>query len=494
MKLGLQLKLKQTLAPQLIQSLKMLQVPLLRLEQMLRQELSLNPLLEEIDTIEETKEDLEDYPEVKPEPDEPQVVDPQLEKIDWENYLGEDNEFQFKFPQEKQDEERYERNPVLEKSLYEHLSEQLNFSKITDKEHLIGEYILGNIDESGYLTSSEEDIVQALNSESFPVQLEEVKKVLKLIQTFDPVGVGARDLKESLLIQLREKKLENSLAYAIVEKFLSELDKKSHSQIAKSLGITFEEAQNALEVIKGLNPKPAFGRFSTSAMPIVPDLIVDKIGDEFVVMHNDKNIPHLRVNPYYRAMVKKESTASSETKIYIKQKLEQARWFLNAINQRRSTMINVMEAILEEQRDFFENGEEHLKPLTMEEIANKVGINVATVSRVANDKYVQTPQGVFELKYFFNTGVQKEDGGELSKRNVKTKIEEIIKKENPALPLSDQEIFALLKKEGISLARRTVTKYREELRILPARFRKRAKTEKEEKPLEENSFLPGEAS
>jgi RNA polymerase sigma-54 factor len=459
----------------------MLQVPLLRLEQMLRQELSLNPLLEEVDTIEDAAEDL-DYPETPQELEEPKLADPQLDKIDWENYLGEDNEFQYKFPREKPDEDRFEKASVLEKSLYEHLVEQLNFTKLSDKEQLIGEYIIGNIDENGYFTCSTDDIVQVLKNENFEVKPEEVEKVLKLIQTFDPLGVGARDLRESLLIQLQEKKLEKSLAYEIVDKHLSELDKKSFSQIAKALGVGFEEAQKGMEVIKGLNPRPAFGRFSTSAIPIVPDLIVDKIGEEFVVMHNDKNSPRLRINPYYREMVKKEKKVNPEAKNYIKQKLEQARWFLNALNQRRSTMINVMAAIVEEQKDFFENGIEYLKPLTMEEIANKVGINVATVSRVANDKYVQTPQGVFELKYFFNTGVQKEDGQELCKRNVKTKIEELIKNEDLGSPLSDQEIFNFLKKEGINLARRTVTKYREELKILPARFRKRVKLENQEKP------------
>jgi RNA polymerase sigma-54 factor len=200
---------------------------------------------------------------------------------------------------------------------------------------------------------------------------------------------------------------------------------------------------------------------------------VEKIGDEFVVYHNDKNIPRLRINPAYKKLLKRDKGNSQKTKNYIKGKLEQAKWLLNSINQRRSTMIRVMEKIVEEQKDFLERGPSFLKPLTMEAIAEKVGMHVATISRVSNSKYVQTPQGVFEIRYFFNTGVSKENGEELSKRNVKRIIEEIIKKENPAKPLSDQELFNLLKKEGINIARRTVSKYREELKILPARFRKR---------------------
>lgn len=228
-----------------------------------------------------------------------------------------------------------------------------------------------------------------------------------------------------------------------------------------------------MDFIKTLNPMPAMGKFTRPATPVVPDLIVEKIGDEFVVYHNDKNIPRLRINPAYKNLLKEDKSNSADTKNYIKGKLDQAKWLLNSINQRRSTMIKVMEKIVDEQKDFFERGPSFLKPLTMETIAEKVGMNVATISRVSDSKYVQTPQGVFEIRYFFNTGVSKKNGEELSKRNVKRMIEELIKKENPARPLSDQELFNLLKKEGINIARRTVSKYREELKILPARFRKR---------------------
>jgi RNA polymerase sigma-54 factor len=294
-----------------------------------------------------------------------------------------------------------------------------------------------------------------------------------MIKKFDPTGVGARDTRESLLIQLRERNLENSLAYRIVDEHLYDLEKKSILQISKLMGVPFEKSQAALDLIKSLNPTPAHGRFESAASAIIPDLIVERVGNEFVVLHNDRNVPQLRINPSYRSLLKRGSTSSDDTKQYIRQKYEQARWLMNAIDQRRNTMIRVMNAIVDEQREFFEKGVEFLKPLIMEDIARRVDMNVATISRVSNGKYVQTPLGVFEIKYFFNTGISKSDGGELSKRHVKTRIEEIIKGENPEKPFSDQEIYRQLQEEGIKLARRTVTKYREELKILPARFRRR---------------------
>lgn len=468
MRLGLEVKLRQVLAPQLIQSLRMLQMPILKLEQTLRQELSANPLLEEVDSLQETEES---EPEQEKEETE---EDPELSKIDWEDYLGDDIDYKVK-PQKDKGEEHFEPVPVVEKSLYDHLLEQLNFNKLTQEEIEIGEYIIGNIDENGYLSCSIEEIISALKSDP-----EKIKKMLKLIQSFDPPGVGAKDLKESLLTQLKEKNLEDSLACQIVSQHLSELDKKSPSQLSKLLKVGFEEVQKAMEIIRGLSPRPATGRFAKGASPIFPDLIVEKIGAEYVVFHNDKNVPRLRINPTYRKMIKKSSGSSHETKKYVRQKLEQARWFLNALNQRRSTMIKVMEAILKEQKEFFEDGIEYLKPLIMETIAEKVGMNVATISRVANDKYVQTPQGMFAIRFFFTSGLRKEDGEELSKRNVKRMIEEILRKEDPSGPLSDQEIYLKLKKEGINIARRTVTKYREELKILPARFRKKVVSNKDE--------------
>jgi RNA polymerase sigma-54 factor len=432
------------------------------LEQLVRHELSTNPLLEEAETAEEADETTNTSAE-----GEENQADPQLDKINWEDYLRDDGEFRPRREREPQ-EERLERTPVREKTLYEHLMEQLHLSRLGKEEVGIGEYIIGNIDENGYLACSAEEMASAMDASP-----EQVSKVLSYIQTFDPTGVGARDLRESLLIQLKEKEFEDSLAYRIVRDHLNNLEKKSFTQLSRTMGVSFEEVQSAMDFIKTLSPRPAMGRFSRAATPVMPDLVVEKIGDEFVVFHNDKNVPRLRISGAYRALLKKGSLRSGETKTYLEGKLEKARWLLNAINQRRSTMIKVMEKIVEEQKEFFEHGPSHLKPLIMEAIAERVEMDVSTISRVSNGKYVQTPQGIFEIKYFFNTGVPRENGDDLSKRNVKQFISDFIRKENPSAPLSDQQIYELLKKQGINIARRTVSKYREELKVLPARFRKR---------------------
>jgi RNA polymerase sigma-54 factor len=465
MKLGLQLKLKQTLAPQLIQSLKMLQMPILKLEQTIRHEISINPMLEEVD-VAEGSEQGEQSDEIQLQ-ETKEELDPRLDKVDWESYLGDDQEYKIKQTYESED-ESFERVQVLEKTLNDHLLEQLSYLKLSEEEHLIGEYIIGNISPSGYLVCSPKEMAEELK-----IGEEQVQRIVKIIQGFDPPGVGARDLRESLLIQLEEKGYKDSVAYRIVDQFINVLDKKSILQISRSLGVTVEKAQQAMDLIKTLSPTPAHGRFESSAAPIIPDLIVDRIGDDYVVYHNDKNFPTLRINPSYKQLLKAGSKISGDTRKYVREKLEQARWLLNSINQRRTTMIRVMEAIVEEQKEFFEKGSAFLRPLIMDDIARKVNMNVATISRVANDKYVQTPQGVYEIKYFFNSGIASEEGEELSKRHVKQRIEEIIRAEDPGRPLSDQEIFHKLQEEKIMLARRTVTKYREELRIPPARFRKR---------------------
>ena len=466
MKLGLQLRLKQTLAPQLIQSLKMLQMPILKLEQTLRHELSVNPMLEEVEPL-EVSEQQEPGEEISTH-EEADKIDPKLDKIDWENYLGDDQEYHFKSTYDREDEDTYERVPVMEKTLYEHLQEQLSYLKLTKEEQLIGEYVIGNISPKGYLVCSPQEMAEELN-----IPVEHIEKVVKMIQSFDPSGVGARDLRESLMIQLEQKGYKDSIAYRLVDQYINVLDRKSILQISRSMGVPFEKAQQAMDLIKTFSPTPAHGRFESSAMPIVPDLIVDRTGDEYAVYHNDKNSPSLRVNHGYRQLLRPGSKISKDTRKYVREKLEQARWLLNSINQRRSTMIRVMEAIVDEQREFFEKGSAFLKPLIMEDIARRVNMNVATISRVSNSKYVQTPQGVYEIKYFFNSGIANEDGGEFSKRHVKQRIEEIIHGEDPEKPLSDQEIYQKLHEEKIMLARRTVTKYREELKILPARFRKR---------------------
>ncbi|MDF1545180.1 MAG: RNA polymerase factor sigma-54 [bacterium] len=460
MKLGLNLNvsLRQTLAPQLIQSLKMLQMPVLKLEQTVRMELATNPLLEE---IEEVDVDTDQSDEAKDEENE-------TETVDWDEYLFDDEEGYKVKEFRETPEERFEGAASQSINLYQHLTDQLALLKLSEQEHLVGEYVIGNISPDGYLTISIPEMAKELEMETSIIE-----GVVEKVQRFDPVGVGSQDLRESLMIQLKEKGMQDSLPYRIVDEHIHQLDRKSILQIAKLMSVPVEKAQNAMGVIKSLNPTPVHGRFESAAMPVVPDLVVEHFGDEFVVLHNDAYVPRLRINANYKNLVRRGSDSSKDTKDYIRQKLEQARWLLNSINQRRSTMIRVMEAIIEKQRDFFEQGPTFLKPLIMEDIAREVSMNVATISRVSNSKYVQTPFGVYEIKYFFNSGIAKEDGSDMAKRSVKQRIAEIIKEEPLDKPHSDQEIYRLLNAEGIKLARRTVTKYREEMKVQPARLRKR---------------------
>jgi len=458
-KLGLQLRLQQKLAPQLIQSLKMLQMPALKLEQTIRHELATNPLLEEVEELAPEEENPED--ELQREVDD-------KESIDWDEYLF-DNDDGYKVrEQREQREDRFEGTAASTTTLYDHLLEQLSFLKLEEEERLIGEYILGNIAPSGYLTISVDEMAHELE-----IEADKIAAMLEKIQQFDPVGVGARDLRESLMIQMREKSLEGTLAYRIVDEHLNELDRKSILQVSRMMSVPAEKAQQALEVIKSLAPTPVHGRFDSGAIPVIPDLAVERFGDEYQVVHNDTYIPQMRINSGYRQLMKRGSDSSKETKEYVKRKLEQARWMINSINQRRTTMVRVMQAIIERQKDFFDKGPAFLKPLIMEEIAQAVDMNVATISRVSAGKYVQTPFGVLEIKYFFNSGIAKSDGTDVAKQSVKQRIEEIIKSEPLDKPFSDQEIYRRLNDEGIKLARRTVTKYREELRIPAARLRKR---------------------
>lgn len=324
MRLELQLRLKQTLAPQLIQSLKMLQMPVLRLEQKLRQELSTNPLLEEIETLENLQD--EDDVESPTVSTEDPKLDPKMDKIDWDYYLGDDaDDYTFRRMRENV-EDRWRETPATGKTLYQHLLEQLGFLKLSDEEVSLGEFIIGNIDESGYLTCSVEEIAEMLK-----VECENVENMLRQIKKFDPIGVGTRNLQESLLIQLSEKGLEDSLAYRIINECFESLDRKSHLQLSKATGSTLERVEEAMEAIKTLSPKPTVGRFDAAAIPIVPDLIVEKVGEEYLVFHNDKNTPRLRINSSYRSLLKRGNATPSETKTYIREKLEQARWLLNSV-------------------------------------------------------------------------------------------------------------------------------------------------------------------
>jgi RNA polymerase sigma-54 factor len=473
MKLTLQTKLQQILAPQLIQSLQLLQVPVLELEQILKHELQVNPLLEELEELEEEeeKEEEEEEEEKEEEEEEEETMEDSEsieDKIDWDDYLQDGYEGGYNVKAEPENEDLPERVPVSRMTFAEHLLSQLRLNNLTDEEYHIGEFIIGNINDRGYLTLPLEEIARILDQ-----PIEKCQAVLDIIQTFEPVGVGARDLRESLLIQLREWNIDDPVAKAIIENHLDEVDKKSIAQLAKALKVIPAQVQEALERISSLSPNPGFGYVTSDPEVVVPDLLVEKVDDRYVAVLNDRNIPRLRVSPLYRSLLTRSDHTNDETKNYIKEKLNAARWLIKSIDQRRSTMLKVMNYLIYAQRQFFDKGISEMKPMTLQEVAEATELHISTISRVVNNKYVQTPRGIFELKYFFGSKVESDNGEEVSSKSVKDKISNLIAKEDPRKPLSDQKITNLLKAQGLQVARRTVAKYREQLKIMPARFRKR---------------------
>ena len=467
MKLGMRLGLHQRLVmtPRLQQALKLLQMPTQELQQVLRQEILQNPLLEEVDEIEENLEDEAPVEEeAAGEKDEQAAKDDQQE---WDDYF--ETAFGMGGTQSEIEEREdfLERVPVAKPSFSEILMSQLRLATEDEKVLEVGEYIIGNLDDSGYLVCPLEDI-----SRTCSVSIEKVESVLKIIQPFDPSGIGARDLREGLLSQLEAKGLSDSMAAKIVAEHFEEFKQKKYLDISKKLKISIKEVQAQAGVIGTLNPKPGLDIISEGPKYVIPDLIVERVGDKFVVFLNDRNVPRLRISQSYKSELQSNHEISDETRNFIQGRLKNAKWLIQTIEQRRRTMIKVMESIVEAQMDFFEKGAAHLKPLTLQQVAVKIGMHESTVSRVTTNKYVQTPRGVFELKYFFSSALRTESGGEVSAKSAKLKIKEIISKEDTKKPMSDQKIADLLRKDGLIIARRTVAKYREQLGILPARHRK----------------------
>jgi RNA polymerase sigma-54 factor len=472
MKHGLSMVQKPTLimTQRLQHALKLLQMPTLELQQALKAELERNPLLEEVDEVEEVQEMEEIKEEVgQTEAEAPEPPEEQKEKeIDW-GELWPDQFESISAPRvDDPDAEFYERVPVTVMSLGEHLIEQLRFAKLPEEDLAIGEYIIGSLDENGYLQTTVEEV-----AEHFGAAPERVEEVLAVIQTFEPAGVGARNLQECLWIQLVQKKLEGTLAARIVQEQFDNLLGKRFAEIARHFKCTVEDVQVAGDLIATLDPRPGQEIAAEETKYVVPDLIVERVGEDFVVTLNDRNVPRLRISAAYQEMLRTKGTNRDETRKYISEKLNSAKWLIQTIEQRRKTMIKVMRRIVEEQRDFFEKGVEGLKPLTLQQIANQIGMHESTVSRVTTSKYVQTPRGVFELKYFFSSGLQTEDGDDVSAKVAKDKISTLISNEDKGEPLSDQRIAELLHEQGLKIARRTVAKYREALRLLPARARRR---------------------
>jgi len=478
------MRLEQRLSPQQILLSTLLQLPILNLEQKIQTELELNPVLEEgLEEDQELELTAED-----PDSDEESEVQKEIEiteesnnsdldlkelkeaqeDIDWETMLNDDESYEIRIPRDKNEEE-YERPEVVVTTMTEYLLEQLNYLSLSETEHKIGEYLIWNIRDDGYLDEhlSLESVAQILECD-----IELVESVLSRIQHFDPLGIGARNLRECLLAQLTGESGHRDLAVILVRDHFEDFKNKRYEKLLSDLQVKREDLKDAIEEIARLNPKPGEGLYNSKHNYIIPDFIVEKVEDEFVVSLNDWNIPPLRISKTYKHLLQDKKQTDRETKQYIRKKIESAKWFINSIYQRKVTMLNVMQAILEKQYDFFARGPAHIKPLIMREIAEIINMDISTVSRVVNGKYVQTDYGVFELKYFFNERIETDDGEEISTRKIKNRIREMVEKEDPGKPMSDDKISGILSKEGFPVARRTVAKYREQLNIPVARLRK----------------------
>jgi RNA polymerase sigma-54 factor len=472
MKIGLHLRQKQQLVmtPKLQQALKLLQMPAIELQQMLKQEIMENPLLDEEEDLVETQEEEREREEPEAPADEKASDDDAEEpeeKVDWEEYLMSGWEIAAGLGEEVQ-EEFVERVPVAKRSFTDQLISQLRIATDDERTIQIGDYLVGSLDESGYLTCELEEVAG-----TFRTSVEEVEKVLRIIQTFDPPGVGARNLQECLLIQLAARGLEDTLATRIIRDHFDDFKQKKYPDLAKKLKVSIQEIQTQCKVISTLDPKPGFEISASEPQYVIPDLVVDKVDDKYVVYLNDRNIPRLRINHVYQEeLLKENKDGNREAKDFIQSRLKSARWLIQTIEQRRRTMVKVMECIVDKQRAFFEKGTAHLRPLTLQQVASEINMHESTVSRVTTNKYVQTPRGVFELKYFFSSSLGTQDGSEISAKSAKDTIRRIIEREDALNPLSDQKIADILKKDGLNIARRTVAKYREQLGILPARMRR----------------------
>ncbi len=481
--ISLQHKMLMKLSPQQVQYLKMLQLPTLALEQKIKAELEMNPLLEEgfDEEMEQTQEEPSAEATETPEAEEPKVEEAQKE-VDDDNYTIDDymndDTGGFKTQQPFDDEEREELPFPDQIPLYHRLLQQVTLLDLDDEEQLLGEEIIGNIDEDGYLRRDLAAIVQDLNlTHGLSISFDKAEGVLKKIQRLDPVGIGSRTLQECLTIQMEVAPLEpaiRTLSLRVLTEFYEDFTMRHFEELTKKLCITNDDLKKVIEAIQHLNPKPGEGEFIPQENYVVPDYIVTKSETDFVITLNDRNVPPLRINRAYKELMskRKKNGVSAEAKDFIRQRFEAAKWFISSIHQRRETMLKVMRTIVDKQREFFETGE-GLRPMIYKDIAEVIGMDVSTISRVVKSKYVQTDYGVFSLRHFFSDAISTTDGDEVSNKEVKRKLKSLIDAEDPSHPLSDQRLGELLNNQGLNIARRTVAKYREAMQIPIARLRRR---------------------
>src|SRR5216110_385014 len=464
------LALQQILAPQLQQSLLILQTPLLELRNLVQQEMEINPVLEELP--DEPSSDAQG----EAEPSDGDNFKDEFEKLatldeEWRDYMaqsansGADG---FRRSREAKDKRQFFFDSIaLQETLQQNLLGQLNQSALDASDRKAAELIIGNIDDNGFLQSTPEEM--ALNA---GIPKEDFERMLALIRSFYPPGVGARDLRECLLIQLERDGKQNSLEYKIISEHMEDLGKRRFPEIARRMGMSVEKVQECANDIARLNPRP--GQIFTTAPPnyVLPDVTVEKMDGEYQVILNGEQIPHLRISNTYKDIMA-QGNNGSEVKDYIRDKIRSGKFLIRSIHQRQQTISNIAHQIVSRQQDFFEHGSSHLKPMTMKEIADAVGVHETTVSRAVSGKYMATPWGVFEMKYFFTSGYQTASGEAMSNTSVKDVILDLVKNENGNAPLSDMEIVEILRERGIPIARRTVAKYRTELNILPSNMRRK---------------------
>lgn len=487
LKQNLQQKFLQKLSPQQIQFIKLLQVPTVSLDTRIKEELEENPALEDF-SLTSVDEPPEDYPDRDPDEDTFSKDDnAEDQEFNIEEYLQEDNinDYGSRYDQNGEDDEERKEIPIaVQSSFFESLQKQLDLMPLSDKDFRIGQQIIGSLDDDGYLRRSLSSLTDDLAfAQNMLVDEAEVEEVLKLIQAFDPAGVGARDLQECLLIQLRKKDNSNPIikkAMRVVEDYLDEFTRKHYDKLERSIGLNSEELKEVVNEILKLNPKPGdSNEMNTKQMQVIPDFHISNNDGILILTLNSKNAPELRVSRSYQDMFQHyDKTSQKDKKMreavqFVKQKLDSAKWFIDAIKQRQQTLLKTMNAIMHYQYDFFLTGDDkNLRPMILKDIADKIGMDISTVSRVANSKYVQTEHGTFLLKSFFSEAIQMESGEEVSNKEVKKILEERIGDEDKRHPLADEKLTEILKESGYNIARRTVAKYREQMNIPVARLRK----------------------
>jgi RNA polymerase sigma-54 factor len=477
-----QLKMSQQLVmtPQLQQAIKLLQLSRLELVDLVRQELEENPILEE--SGDQALDEEDGLPENERSDDLvgeeltvqdaiPEVTGESegLADIDWQSYLEGYSIGGTTADNYEEDEDRPSYENLLTKgtSLAEHLLWQLGLSRIHPRDCHVATELIGNIDEDGYLKVPLEEMAEALSA-----NVSDVERILGLVQKFDPPGVGARSLQECLLIQVRQLEMSDSLVEIMLRDHIDNIEARRFNVIAKDLDIGLDDVLAAIRFISTLDPHPGRAYGQEDVHYVLPDIFVQRIGDEYVVTLNDEGLPNLRINSFYRSALSGGKTVDAKTGEYIQEKMRGAVWLIKSIHQRQRTIYKVTKSIVKFQKDFFDRGIDYLMPLVLRDVAEDIEMHESTISRVTTNKYVQTPQGLYELKYFFNSSINTTGGDFIASESVKSRIKEIVAEENPKKPFSDQKIVELLEKRGISIARRTVTKYREMIGIRSSSERK----------------------